>query len=174
VSTLTISRNSLFLRLFLWVWEANPEKLNVCKLFWGTLFFPVAFLQFKRIYRFIPRITIFYMLGAVLLAALGLWISAIIWSFGGVIFAIGGYVAMWRSQGADDRRKEKEQALSKITGRVSVVVDWILDHTLGLVFDFADDVSCSMAGRRIGGFFGVIGEYIHATKQRLCPLIRVV
>lgn len=79
----TISRGSLFLRLFLWGWEVNPEKLNICKLFWGTLLFPVAFLQSKKVYRFIPRVTFFYMTGAVLFAVLGLWWEAIIW------FALG-------------------------------------------------------------------------------------
>ena len=162
------------MRFFLWVWEATPEKLNICKLFWGTILFPVAFLQFKKAYRFIPRITFFYMVGAVLFAALDLWGAAITWFVLGVGFSIGGYVTMRRSQSAAERREEKERALSEITGRGSAVGEWIFDHTLGLVLDLACDVADSRVGQRVGGFFAVIGEYARATKKRLCPLIRVV
>ena len=172
--TLTILRSSLFLRFFLWGWEANPEKLNICKLFWGTFLFPVAFLQFKKAYRFIPRITFFYMIGAVLLAALGLWGAAVIWFVFGAGCAVCGYIIMRRSQSAAERREEKERALSEITGRGSAVGEWIFDHTLGLVLDLACDVADSRMGQRVDGFFAVIGEYARATKQRLCPLIRVV
>ncbi len=39
---LTISRKSWFLRFFLWAWGADPERLNICQLFWGTIFLPLC------------------------------------------------------------------------------------------------------------------------------------
>ena len=174
--TLTISKNSLFLRFFLWVWETDPEKLNICKLFWGTILFPVAFLRFKDAYRFIPRITFFYMAGAVIFVALGKWAEAIVW----VVLAVGsgvfGYAIMrQRSQSITERREEKERALSNLTGRGTVVWEWIEDHTIGWLLDLAYGYHerDSRVGQHIGGFFGVISEYAHSAKQHLCLLVRV-
>ncbi|MBI4095077.1 MAG: hypothetical protein HY435_02715 [Candidatus Liptonbacteria bacterium] len=172
--TLTISRSSLFLRFFQWVWGVNPEKLNICKLFWGTLLFPVAFLQFKKAYRFIPRSAFFYVVGAVFSAALGLWKIAISYFLLGAGFAVVGYITMQRSRSVAERREEKERVLSRITGRGSVFGEWVFDHTIGLIFDIAYHASYSRAGQHVGGFFAVISEYVRAIKQRLCPLIRVV
>ena len=179
--TLTISKNSLYLRFFLWLWEANPEKLDICKLFWGTLFFPIALIQFKKVYRFIPRVTFFYMIGTVLFVALASWTVAIMWFVFAIGCAIYGYITMWRKQRLIvfrpcmvERRKEKEHVLSRVTRRGSVVMDWILEYTIGLAIDLAYDVVDSRAGQCIDGFFGVIAEYIRAAKKRSCIYVRVV
>ena len=171
--TLTISKNSLFLRFFLWVWETNPEKLNICKLFWGTILFPVAFMSStKKAYRFIPRITFFYMAGAVIFAALDKWAEAIVWFVFAVAFVFFGYAI---SQSITERRAEKDRALSNLTGRGTVVWEWIEDHTIGWLLDLAYGYHerDSRVGQHIGGFFGVISEYAHSAKQHLCLLVRV-
>ena len=36
--------NGVYIRFFLWVWNANPERLDICKLFWGTTLLPLGFL----------------------------------------------------------------------------------------------------------------------------------
>ena len=39
---LTISAHNRYIRFFLWAWQAEIRDLNLCTLFWGTLFLPIA------------------------------------------------------------------------------------------------------------------------------------
>ena len=41
---ITVSRSSWFVRLYLRVWQASEKDINFCKMFWGYVFMPVAFL----------------------------------------------------------------------------------------------------------------------------------
>ena len=45
MKTLSISKTSIYLKVFCWMWKTDIKKLNICKLFWGTLFFPFALFQ---------------------------------------------------------------------------------------------------------------------------------
>lgn len=40
--TVEISQDAALIRLYAWAWEADKAKIDVCKLFWGFLFLPVA------------------------------------------------------------------------------------------------------------------------------------
>jgi hypothetical protein len=131
-------------------------------------------MQFKYCYRFIPRIAFFFAGGAALGIVFGQWMGAVIWSVFGAGFVIGGYIIMRRGQSTTERREEKERTLSELTGHGSKVGEWFLDHTLGPIFDLIWNISDSRAGKHVGGFFSVVGEYTRAAKQRLCPFVKVI
>lgn len=38
----TFDRSSPLIRAYLWLWEASEADINFCKLFWGTIFAPLA------------------------------------------------------------------------------------------------------------------------------------
>lgn len=40
--TWTFDRDSRFIRTYLWLWAGEENNINFCKLFWGTLFAPLA------------------------------------------------------------------------------------------------------------------------------------
>lgn len=180
--SLTISKKSLLLRFFLWAWEADQTKLTICKLFWGTIFLPVAFLNSETFHGFLLRLALFYMVGAPLFAITGLRVTAIIWLVYGILFAACGYIFMRRYPKTAERHKEhkeKERLLSALSCRSSAVVDWILEHTFGtmffgIVFNSFANAMDSRTSRHIGSFFSVIGAYVRAAKQRFCPLIQIV
>lgn len=44
MKTIELDRNSLLLRFYSWLWEIDPKKANLCKLFWGIVLFPIGFL----------------------------------------------------------------------------------------------------------------------------------
>jgi hypothetical protein len=37
--TITVSKDAWFIRLYCWLWEARASDINICKLFWGYVFF---------------------------------------------------------------------------------------------------------------------------------------
>ena len=39
---LKISASNRYIRFFCWAWRTKPSNLNICRLFWGTLFMPVT------------------------------------------------------------------------------------------------------------------------------------
>lgn len=94
MSTLTISHKSLYIRLFLWVWQVNPDKLDICKLFWGTLFLPIGYyvsmlttekpgITFKRLgYLFMPIVILDLLEGAPAPAFRALLVTLVLISFG--------------------------------------------------------------------------------------------
>lgn len=182
-----MARNSLYLRFFLWLWDADPQRLNLCKLFWGTLFFPLAFARWKLVCRFIPRITFVYLVYAVILAACGIWVNALVWSIGCLLLVTAGYIYYQHKKRSTTKREEKERMLSKITELGSRFaewvaesmigawlgerVDWILENTLGRLFDFIDNISDSAANWRKSGFPTIIGEYFKALKKRVCTVV---
>ena len=71
----TISRKNWYMRFFIWAWDVeSPQTLNLCKLFWGTLFlplFPLSFGVYKTnhtVFGFIPRFLVYWF-------ALAMWIT---------------------------------------------------------------------------------------------------
>lgn len=41
-----VSRRNWYIRFFCWAWDTQPEKLDICKLIWGTLALPLVPLLF--------------------------------------------------------------------------------------------------------------------------------
>ena len=44
--TKQISRDKWWFRFYCWLWEADPDKAEFCKLFWGLLFSPIGLLMY--------------------------------------------------------------------------------------------------------------------------------
>jgi hypothetical protein len=168
---LTIKKDSLYVRWFVWAWNANPEKFNICKLSWGTIFFPVAFMSYKREFRVVPRLAILYLMVAATGAMAHWWAILIpftVAAIGMVALSAGSLLFAHKHKAAP------EQALTKVTYEGSRAADWLADHVLVPVFDTTDELVESEAGRMIGGFIGVVVEFIKATKKHYCPHVRVV
>lgn len=124
--TLTISKDSLYIRWFLWIWKANPEKLNICKLFWGTLLFPMAFLSTGNLVFFIPCSTLFWWVAAIAV------IVALDWRFaGGLWFGLGtaslllSYLTWRKKRGSKEGPEEEDRMLSQVTEGGSAAVSLI-------------------------------------------------
>ena len=77
MKTKVINKDSFFLmrwfiKWYIWVWRPNLSTLTDCKLFWGTLFSPLAFLSAKREFGNVPRISLLYVFIASILFAIGI------------------------------------------------------------------------------------------------------
>lgn len=77
MKTKVINKDSFFLmrwfiKWYIWVWRPNLATLTDCKLFWGTLFSPLAFLSAKREFGIVPRIFLLYVFIALILFAIGI------------------------------------------------------------------------------------------------------
>lgn len=71
-----IRKNSFFLlrwyiRWYIWAWKPNLATLTDCQLFWGTLFFPLAFLSNEIEFKIMPRLSLLYAGIAMILLACG-------------------------------------------------------------------------------------------------------
>ena len=165
-----LSGNSRFVRLFVWWWEANPEQLNICKLFWGTLFFPIALCNFESAYRFVPRIAVFYAIGAPVFMLMGMWFAGFSWLIVAALFAALGYAESRQHQNAATRREAKSRRLAKAAEFGSRFGDKLGDTVvpvLARVFE-------SRLFARADGFFAMIGGYMRALKARTCPQVEII
>lgn len=181
---LTIKKNSLFVRIFMWGWNVEPDNLNICKLFWGTLFFPITLMHpGKKTYRYVSRLTTFYFAGGVIFTVLmAMNICHVLLAIEYYLFAALFLVINYK----EDNKKPKEELnekLSRLTERGSgvverifdnSVVEWILNHTLYALFDFIDNVRSSGANRQIKGLFSMVAMYLRALKQKTCVNVKVV
>lgn len=117
---LTLQKSSRFLRFFCWTWDTTPEQLNLCTLFWGTLFLPIGII-FMGSYGKIPRVLIAYLafgavtiaFGGVLLGSLMILVILI------MILALVGFFSLPESvkQSIGERLKPE---------RLKPVGDWII------------------------------------------------
>ncbi len=178
--TLTISRKSLFLRFFLWVWSADPEKLDGCKLFWGTIFSPVALALKQRIYHFVPGLSLFYFFGAVILALLRQWVSAFIWIILAFGFCLFGYIAAKKgkkgfveeSSDLEERRKQQDKEQLEQLEFNKKMDDWLFKHPR---IEWCLEKLFDTIGRLIDStIVTIFSEYLRAIKKHSCPLVKVV
>ena len=172
--SLTIAGNSLYMRIFLWAWPVNPATLNICKLFWGTILFPVAFCNFTWKIRGVPRISYLYAGLGVVFAIYGAYIGAALFLVAAIIIAVVAYFVKFKQK---DRLEQKDR-LAITTGRASTVADWIAnwidEHILNPTFDLADNVHDSRVGEKLGGFFSIVRAYYRSLKERTCLKVEVV
>lgn len=176
MGTLTVSRSSWFIRLFVWAWEADPKSLNICKLFWGILFLPFPLLYFKGVYRWIPLITfalcgyalLMMILGMVhqrydaILAALLLFLSAVL----AILANLAHNYYSKKIQPGGGEREIKNQVLTGIAQKGTLLLaslDGVLNPLPGISFSYVE-----------GSFVSVVVEFFHGVKQRYCPQIRVL
>lgn len=85
----TVNRNAWFIRFYLWLWAADIEKIDFCRLFWGYVFAMPALV----IKMFLYPIFLLWD-GLVYMKRTGVWkiISGIEWIFDRTIFPLCGWV----------------------------------------------------------------------------------
>jgi len=162
--TLTIAGSSLYMRIFLWVWPVDPVTLNICKIFWGTVLFPVAFCSFGWKMWGIPRVSYLYVGLAIVFGVLGAYVSAALF----VIIAVGAAVIV------RFKRSEEKDLLAESTGRAGATAEWIGERIFDHIFDFVDNARDSRVGERLAGFFSVAAAYYRSVKERSCLKVDVV
>lgn len=173
MTTITIHQNSLFLRFFLWVWGTDPERLNVCKLFWGSIFFPfgILFASNKRRVVTYAMIGAFYVLLTIHFFAEGSLIYAVACLFWAIVYTLLTCVF---HQSLDTN--ERGRVLSKITEHGSAIMGNCLEGVASIfdrVADYDEREENEPAEHSIKGFFSLVREYMHSAKRRWCPLIRI-
>ena len=171
---MTVSKSSLYMRLFLWAWGADPEKLNICKLFWGTIFLPLAFFREKPVWGFVPRETILYSLLAPLIAVLGYPGFATGMFLAGVLFFL--VFVLWTKLKGPKKQSEDEKQQGKVNQDLSEVTSFgssLAERFLGRLFRVIYAVLMLPPLCYIGGIVGIVRDYSYAVKERLCLEIQV-
>jgi hypothetical protein len=188
MNTLTMSKGNVWLRFFLWAWEANPEKLNICRLFWGVVFLPIGIFFVK------DSVRPFYCLsrlGATWLFCLvfpylffGEYVGALVFSL--LVFCSMAYNHLNRiaiaikcdKQETEARAKkakleEREYKFSprgeKILEKISQPIIWIVVFMM----EKFDLFSLTKSGERITGFMSLCYHFLLSTKQRTCLFVKV-
>ncbi len=171
MGTLTIAKNSRFMRFFLWVWKVDPSTLNICKLFWGTLFFPIGLLR-PTAARIGAGVNFFA--AALNLATVAYRITeghfSHITMINAIIIPINIVCGMFcLSIG----KMSRERKLGVVTS-TSTIFDRLFDRFLGRPADFISDVCGNVGESRVAGWMAVVVHYVHSVKERTCLSVRVV
>lgn len=174
---LTISRRSYFLRLFLWSWDANPNNLNICGLFWGTIFLPAVLLGrllTTPVFSGFSLMPIVLTCYSVYLAVDKHWFDSAYLGGIGLFFAFIEHSRYKKKKLGPEVAEVVAGATSQASDRGESWFEWIVVLSLALVFDFFDTASYSKFGRRLHGPLSITRAYFRARKKRYCTNIRVV
>lgn len=161
MSEIVVSKNAMLIRIFLWAWKADPEKLNGCKLVWGFVFIPLAF---------VGKVSA---MGAAYLA-----VSLLLLLFrlegASAVFALVGVAAILFDLVRNCRKssKEKEDMLDKIASKEYVMLEYV-DVFFYKIMHFIVRFSQTRLGRYTGKSIVLIYDLYNSAK-RYCPLIRLV
>lgn len=177
MGTFTISEDSQFVRFFIWSWEADPKKLNICKIFWGTIFLPFAFfikLITIRVFHYFSLVPLILCATVIAYLVQGRW-------WGAVSITVLTLIISWQEYARYRRDLKLEpikisfynKPLEKWTERGSRIGDWIFEHTLVRLFELIEISIDSKTGERLSGFISIATAYISAVKHRYCPEVRV-
>lgn len=95
--TLTVPREAWFIRFFLWVWAADPEKVNLCKLVWGILLSPLAVFRLSIVFSSLMVIVIGVSVLIILLSIQMIFVldmqELVEWIFVACLFSFGIFMA---------------------------------------------------------------------------------
>jgi hypothetical protein len=178
MSTLTISKNSLFMRFFLWAWDVDPANLNICKLFWGTVLFPFAFCTWKMANRFFPKITILYLMGGgscmvafIFFHRMGLLFAGSLWLLCALLSIIFGKKVV-ASLDKKTAAAKAEQKLARVTASGSWVGEKFGD-VLYYIVTFFTTAYETRPGQIMSNFFHVVCEYLRGLREQTCVRVKV-
>jgi hypothetical protein len=164
--TNSISRSSLYFRFFSWAWGIEKERvfyISLCRLFWGTIFFPLAVVGyyiswFAIVWFAISVISLYFSHGII----------------GGIFFFIGGCTTCCHfyeivKKTPEQRRKEKQEALVRVEAaaqnpdyQLPAPFFWFINYVVAPIMVL---------------FFWIIvtkpGRLCLAAKRKLCPIFYV-
>ena len=188
MSTLTISHDNVWLRFFLWAWEVNPNRLNICKLFWGTVFLPVGIFFVKEskrpFYCLSPLAAIWLTCLVIPSLCLGAYIGTFTYSMLVLCSMLYNYTRRDKIAKKCDLQEEKAKArkaeLEAKDYQLSERTEKILDKVLGpliwlinFIMETFERFSWTRPGERITGLFSLCFHFIKSMKQKTCLFVKV-
>lgn len=187
-----LSESGWYIRFFLWMWNASPQKLNICKLFWGTVFLPISLFvgipaAAKR--HSVSALAVIYLMIGFVKLCLGLYISAGILLFFVLSFLLGNLIYHRKARKTTVKQKSQfenqDHALNRLTEMMSRLpklqqsqlgkaIRQILSF-IGKVLNYLIFVPTAWLGRKIIGEPALLMiEYIKGVKHKFCPIIVLV
>lgn len=190
MGTLKISHKNFLLQLYLWAWEVDPDKLNVCKLIWGIVFLPIGVLgkNKKRPFHYLSPVAAAWLMCLFIPSLwLGKYASASVFIVLALCSVIYNYVrreaiikkceqqeAKYKAEKANwEAEKAKREAEDD---RFSPRTERILLALLSPIFwaiDIFDGFSSTRSGSKITGFFSLCYHFVRSKKQKTCLLIEI-
>ncbi len=178
--SISISRQSWFLRLFIAAWGVDPEKLNFCQMFWGTLFIwlgPIARIS-NRLAGYLIKPTMG--LGSLLLAIILLGLPSIPEEIGWptvllLALSLVMMVVMFFMTDLDGNSKEKErqarwlQSLTALMEKILVAFLRPFQMQMAMAINPVKPVA-----REIKNVTDLCGTFYHVVKSRTCPQVNIV
>lgn len=184
---LIISHKNIGLQFFLWTWEANKDKLNICKLFWGTIFLPLGFFtkSSNRPFYYLSPLTAIYLtciavpglcFGKYALAMVG-FLSVLCLMFYSYIRREAIAIKCDREDLENKAQKAEMTAKDcRFSERTERILEKILTPFLELisfVIEPAEKFYRTRPGERITGLLSLFYHFLCSIKQRTCFLIKV-
>jgi hypothetical protein len=182
-----MSHKNIGLQFFVWAWEVNPSKLNVCKLFWGTVFLPLGFFSKKRqrpFYCLSPLAAVWLTCLAIPSLFLGRYTSAIA-LFLLVLCSI--FCNYLRRETIAKRCNQEEVKLRELeakkemddchfSARTERILDIIFNPIfwiIALALETAEKFYRTRPGEQITGLLSLFYYFLKSVKQRVCLPVKI-
>lgn len=184
-----------YIRFFLWMWNASPQKLNICKLFWGTMFFPLSLFvgipaAAKR--HSVSEPAVLWLILGFLVMCFGMYVTAGMWFFFALFFLLVDLNYHRKAQKTPieqkTRLKNQDRALNRLTEMITTKSTRLprelsrLEKALARIDSFIGRVLYRLiivpmswiAIKLIGKPALLIIEYAKEAKHKFCPVIVLV
>lgn len=197
--TLKISRNNIGLRFFLWVWGAKPSKLNVCKLFWGTVFLPLGFFvkESNRPFYYLSSLAAIWLVCiAIPSILLGKYFATIAICLLISCSLLYNYVRREaiakkcdqqeaENKTLDEENKIREMQImetiesgehifSERTERILEIIFYPIFRVCSCAIDVYERFYSTKHGKQITGLLSLFYHFLKSVKQNTCLLVKVV
>lgn len=189
----TISRKAWFVRFYLWLYQADSTNMNLCKLFWGLFWAPLA-LTLLVLYEFFSALIIVFFLlvlplGSLVGSLAGL--MSILLGRSGIEFLILAFLllllyptSLLFGKQLEAKMLESKKGVFLVGGitRLSVkafnllfLVGLLLPvKLLLLIFSVLGFLTKGVPANKITSLGQVAVLYVQAQKSHFCPRIRLV
>ncbi|MBI2452750.1 MAG: hypothetical protein HYV55_00765 [Parcubacteria group bacterium] len=173
---ISISRQSWFLRLFIAAWGVDPEELNFCKFFWGTLFIwlvPVARISRLAGYLIKPMLGLGVLVSGIALLGIPFTAEPLDWDLVlALALAFVFMIVTFFATGVNGNplpREDQARWLQSLTAFMEKFLMIFLRP-----FQMAVAPAKIPAAREIRGITDMFGTFYHVVKSRTCPEVRVI
>lgn len=189
-----------YIRFFLWTWNASPQNLNICKLFWGTVFLPISLwvsIPAAAERHSVSGFAVFWLISGSVVMSLGLYISAGIGFFVALCYLLNDLHRRMKADRTPAEQKSQfanqDRTLNRLIGMITMVDTCLskitsvlrksrlliaLGSSLSLVvkmLDYLIFVPISWVGTKIIGKPALLlMEYVKEAKHKFCPIIVLV
>jgi len=139
MKTIIITKSSpflvrLFIKWYIWMWNPNLTTLTNCRIIWGTIFFPLAFASIsKKVFRYIPRISILALTISLILFALEWWHRPAYFLLSYAIVSAPLYFFLDLYRTSKNRKIAIEPVIEEESPRLDAALDKIMESHLGSI-----------------------------------------